>query len=385
MAITSVKAITKFLADKSIGFKKINSKKYQFNLYQETYIFNTELKTAQVGQLISIVDDFDVWIPKNCQLVSDIKISDINRAEKTQDNLIDIKKIPTEHDGYYFPEFAKNIARRINNGSNLFFTGESGAGKTECVEKFASLFGQTLLSVDFSAGTNSQELIGKFIVRNGQTEFVYGIVPLAMKNGWWLNFNELDYAAPDNLSILQGVLTGKELLISQNENEIIKPHKNFRLFATANTKGRGTDTGYTGTNFLNLAFLDRFSIFEFDYTKHEPKIVDTILNNQDSVLTNMLVNLFKLLRTASKEGKILNSVFSTRRLKEIAGSIYAGESLADALYYDLIGRFEITEQHTIKEFIKDIFDYETYTKKDWHLGDKHYEPPVIPVTEKEGV
>lgn len=372
--MTTVKAISKYLEDKKIIFKKINTKQYSFVYNDKQYIYDTNLKLAQLGHLISIISDFDVWFKNNCKE----QTAQVIVAAKTKDQLIDINKIPTEHDGYYFPEFTANIARRINSGSSSFFTGESGAGKTECVEKLASLFGHTLLSVDFSAGTNSQELIGKFIVRNGQTEFIYGIVSLAMKNGWWLNFNEIDCATPDNLSILQGVLSGKELLISQNENEIIKPHKNFRLFATANTKGRGTDTGYTGTNFLNLAFLDRFSIFEFDYTKHEPKIVDRILDGKDKVLAKMLVDLFGLLRKASKDGNILNAVFSTRRLKEIATSIAAGESFKDAMYFDLIGRFEQTEQNTIKEFINDIFDNETYTKKNWFLGNKHYEPPKVP-------
>lgn len=372
--MTTVKAISSYLLGKKITFKKVNTKQYVFGYNDKFYVYDTNLKLGQIGQLISIVNDFDTWFKNNCKE----QTAPIVVAPVVKNQLIDIDKIPTEHKGYYFPEFAPNIARRVNSGANLFFTGESGAGKTECVEHLADLFGHTLLSVDFSAGTNSQELIGKFIVKNGQTEFIYGIVPLAMKNGWWLNFNELDYATPDNLSILQGVLTGKELLISQNENEIIKPHKNFRLFATANTKGRGTDTGYTGTNFLNLAFLDRFSIFEFNYTKHEPKIVDKILDGRDKNLTKMLVDLFGLLRKASKEGKILNSVFSTRRLKEIATSIAAGESFADAMFYDLTGRFEETEQHTIKEFINDIFDHETYTKKHWFLGNKHYEPPVVP-------
>lgn len=383
--MTTIKAITKFLADKDIKFSKIDANNFAFGIGGKNFVYNTNLKIGQLGHLMSIITDFNDWTTKNCKEVDEIqkpakakKSKIVLDVKELKEQLIDASIVPKVYNGYFFPDFIQNIVRRVNSGANTFLAGISGSGKTECVEKLAELTGNQLLSVDFSVGTNSQELIGKFIVKDGATQFVYGIVPLAMKNGWWLNFNELDYASPEHLAILQGVLTGKDLLIAQNENEIVKPHSNFRIFATANTKGRGTETGYTGTNFLNLAFLDRWSLFEFEYTKHENVIINSILQNKDEKLTKMLIDLFNLLRKESKNGKILNAVFSTRRMKEIASSIAYGESLYDALYYDLIGRFEDSEQDLIKEYVKDIFDNDTYIKRKWHLGDEHFVPPAAP-------
>ena len=376
--MTSMKAIQAYLNKVGIQFEKNGKAGFKFTKDDKEYFYHGKYTIAQMGKLISLIDDFDKWLFQNCSSSVAEMTTKLEKATKKTPTKVKLEKaIPSEYDGYYFPSFINNIARRVENGSNVFLTGESGAGKTECVEKLAKYLGKQLLSVDFSVGTNSQELIGKFIVKNGATEFVYGIVPLAMKNGWWLNFNELDYASPEHLSILQGVLTGKPLLIAQNEIEVIEAHKDFRIFATANTKGRGTDSGYTGTNFLNLAFLDRWSIFEINYTDKEPDIINSITENKDTKFTEMLVSLFDLLRKSAKEGKILNAVFTTRRMKEIAASMNAGESFADAIQYDLIGRFEESEQNLIKEFAQDIFENSTYFRKKWYLSDTHFDKSTI--------
>lgn len=280
------------------------------------------------------------------------------------------KKLPTQHDGYYFPDFTKSIVTRIKMGRNIYFTGESGTGKTELFESLTEHFGHKGVSINFSVGITESHLVGKYIVKDGQTIFVYGLLPLAMKNGWWLNFDELDYAQPEHLAILNGVLTGKPLIITQNENEEVIPHPNFRLFATSNTKGRGDDTqGYGGTNFLNLAFLDRWSIFEIEFTKHEPKLIQSLI--QDKTLAKQLTDFFKILRKSSKDGEIINSVFSTRRLKQICEVLQSGETLTDSLKYELISRYDDHEQELIAEWAQDVWDKGHYLNGKWKLGDHH--------------
>ena len=61
------------------------------------------------------------------------------------------------------------------------------------------------------------------------------------------------------------------------ENEIISPSQNFRLFATSNTLGAGDDLGiYHGTNLINQAQMDRWNIVaSLNYLdeKHEVEIL----------------------------------------------------------------------------------------------------------------
>ncbi len=190
-------------------------------------------------------------------------------------------RIPKKFDGYYFPIFTSAVLRRIEIGRNVFLSGPSGTGKTEFVLKLGECISQKVVRVNFNVGTTEQHLIGKWTVKDGQTEFVYGILPLAMKFGWWILFDEIDFAMPEHMAVLQPVLEGEPLLVTLNKNEEIIPHENFRVFATGNTKGRGDETqSYVGTGNLNLAFLDRWAIFEMDYTDKERDIVKSIIHEK---------------------------------------------------------------------------------------------------------
>ena len=54
----------------------------------------------------------------------------------------------------------------------------------------------------------------------------------------------------------------------------MKPHPNFRLFATTNTVGLGDTTGlYHGTQQLNQGQLDRWSIVStLNYLEHDAEV-----------------------------------------------------------------------------------------------------------------
>jgi len=280
------------------------------------------------------------------------------------------KKIPRYFDGYYFPTTIDNMVTRVALGRNVFLQGVAGTGKSELVQKLAKFFDTKIMRINFNTGTTEQHLIGKFVVKDGQTKFVYGLIPLAMKHGWWVLLDEIDYAQPEHLSALQAVLEGNPLLITQNENEEIHPHENFRIFATGNTKGRGDESqSYTGTNFLNIAFLDRWSIFELDYTSQENKICAEYI--QDSVFVGQLIQYFKLLRKASVDGELSNASFSTRRLIQICEVLTMGEGLREALTYELWSRYDAHEVQVMEELAYDVWPKEYYFKGKWTIGMPH--------------
>jgi len=279
-------------------------------------------------------------------------------------------KVPKDYKDYYFPANVNNIINRIKLGRPVFISGNVGTGKTELIYKLGDFLGQKVLRVNFSVGTTEANLIGKFIVKNQETIFIEGVLPMAMRNGWWILFDEIDYAMPEHLAILQPVLEGDNLIVTINENEEIKPHTNFRMFATANTKGRGDETqSFTGTNFLNLAFLDRWSVFELSYTEQEPNIIHNIIN--DGVLTKQIYTYFELLRKAISNGEILNAVFSTRRMVQFCESLAIGESLKDALNYEIWTRYDTHETALMKELSYDVWDKSHYLSKHWKIGDEH--------------
>ena len=77
--------------------------------------------------------------------------------------------------------------------------------------------------------------------------------------------NEIDAANPAVLILLNTLFDKQPLLIPET-NELITPADTFRFVATANTAGSGDDSGrFTGTNQLNQAFMDRFTILKAEY------------------------------------------------------------------------------------------------------------------------
>jgi len=103
----------------------------------------------------------------------------------------------------------------------------------------------------------------------------------------------------------------------------VSPAPGFTVFATANTKGKGSDDGrFIGTNVLNEAFLERFPLtFEQEYPV--PRIETKMLHNYCSELgccdEEFITNLCTwadVIRKTFAEGGI-DEVISTRRLVHI--------------------------------------------------------------------
>ncbi len=116
----------------------------------------------------------------------------------------------------------------------------------------------------------------------------------------------------------------------------VKPTKGFNVFATANTKGKGSDDGrFIGTNVLNEAFLERFPVtFEQSYPTPaiEQKILEGIssdLGVEDTDFCKRLVDWADIIRKTFYDGGI-DEIISTRRLVHIirAFSIFKDKAKA---------------------------------------------------------
>ena len=325
-------------------------------LTQKTYFDDGEELYSSRDHIIRIKD-------KQCELVENLEIGQeiqkINGTSKVIKKefcgLDDIFEVEVNSDGLY-------------STSNGYV--HHNCGKTEFVFALAKLMGvEQVVRVNFHIGVTEQHLIGKTLAKDGETYFSYGIVPTLMQNGGWLILDELDYAQPEHNAVLQPILEGQPLFIPQAGNVTIHPHPNFRIFATANTKGRGDESqAYAGTNYQNASLLDRFSKFEFSYSKDEPKIVNSIL--EDKTLSRQIMEFFTILRQNVEKGNIANAVFTTRKLQQIAELIKFGESLMESIRYEIVDSFNQYEKPEILEIMKDIWDQAHYA--DWHLGDAHF-------------
>jgi hypothetical protein len=203
----------------------------------------------------------------------------------------------------------------------IFITGQSGNGKTMSVEQACAKLGRKFICVSMTPDTDEGDLLGNYVLINGQMEWRDGPVTVAARQGAVLCIDEIDYGA-QNLACLQRVLEGKPFLLKK-KNELVAPAEGFTIVATANTKGKGSDDGrYMFTNVLNEAFLERFlNTYEQEYppTAVEKKIVRkemAAFGREDNEFADLLVTWADITRKTFAEGGV-DEIISTRRLVHI--------------------------------------------------------------------
>ena len=228
------------------------------------------------------------------------------------------------------------------------------------------------IRVNITVDTDEDDLIGGFRLKNGETVFELGPVPIAMLRGAVLTIDEIDLAG-SKIMCLQPVLEGQPLLIKKL-GVTIHPASGFTVFATANTKGRGSDDGkYVGTNLLNEAFLERFNAtIEQDYpgVAVEKKILSKTYETLGGTNTASTAAFFELLakwadaiRATFKEGAI-EDLITTRRLCHIV-KLYAVFGDPKRALTLALNRFDTSVQQKFLDF---------YAKLDPSMADTAVSP-----------
>ena len=203
----------------------------------------------------------------------------------------------------------------------VFVSGHSGNGKTMSIEQACAKAKRKFVCVSMTPETDESDLLGNYVLIDGNMEWRDGPVTTAARQGAVLCIDEIDYGA-QNLSSLQRVLEGKPFMLKK-KGELITPAPGFTVFATANTKGKGSDDGrYMFTNVLNEAFLERFRTTmeqEFPPVKTERKIIEkelTSVGKSDNDFAEKLVTWADVIRRTFADGGC-DEVISTRRLVHI--------------------------------------------------------------------
>lgn len=233
-----------------------------------------------------------------------------------------------------------------SNNENVLIVGPTGCGKSATLLQMAAETNQPCRRLNLSGEVRVSDFVGEKTVEvDPQTQQAIvvwkdGVLPQAMRNGQWLILDELDAAPPHVLFALQSVLEkGRALTLAGNGGEVVKAAKGFRILATANTIGKGDDTGlYAGTNVLNEAFLDRFAaVVQATYMEAQSE-ADLLVRKSGIPLTqaDQMVRVANLCRKAMRDGDIFTT-FSTRRLLAWA-SLSKESSVMDAFNFTVLNK-----------------------------------------------
>lgn len=297
------------------------------NIGRPHWLFNdTSLRVSRgvysIAPKAPLVVDVETTTPTvtdtTMQMIA--SVTSINpKVQMTSENYVPEKTVGYVPFGHY-----NDIRSIVKSGKffPIFITGLSGNGKTMMVEQVHAELGREVVRVNITIETDEDDLLGGFRLVDGKTVWHNGPVVHAMERGATLLLDEVDLGS-NKLMCLQPILEGNAIFLKKI-NKMVHPSKGFNVIATANTKGKGSDDGrFIGTNVLNEAFLERFSItFEQEYPdqKVEKKILKNILSKygiEDSEFIAKLVSWAEIVRKTFADGAC-SEIISTRRLVHIS-------------------------------------------------------------------
>ena len=174
--------------------------------------------------------------------------------------------VPDREDGYFFDtETTSAILAGFIHNQRVLIQGYHGTGKSTHIEQVAARLNWPCVRVSLDGQVSRIDLVGKdgITLKDGKqvTEFQPGIITWALQRPMALILDEYDAARPDVMFVIQRILEHQGKLTLLDQNRVIKPHPQFRLFATANTIGLGDSTGlYHGTQLINQGQLDRWNL-----------------------------------------------------------------------------------------------------------------------------
>jgi hypothetical protein len=292
-----------------------------------TETYGSQINTEAV---LAAADVFDVSYPTICKRLEMYKTGrgkwDLTVQEKFEQTYqapsampaVEQNLIPQTDDSFVkfgnYSDIRKIIQSKVFYPT--FITGLSGNGKTFSVEQACAQLGRELIRVNITIETDEDDLIGGFRLVDGSTVWHNGPVVEALERGAILLLDEIDLAS-NKILCLQSILEGKGVFLKKIGKRV-DPASGFNIFATANTKGKGSDDGrFIGTNVLNEAFLERFPVtFEQEYPSAsiEKKILSASCDDENFV--SHLVDWAGIIRKTFYDGGI-DELISTRRLVHI--------------------------------------------------------------------
>ena len=240
--------------------------------------------------------------------------------------------------------------------------GLHGTGKSTHIEQVAARLNYPCLRLNLDGCITRSDLLGRdsLQMNDGQPTIFFkeAALPYALQRGCALILDEYDAAPAEVAFVLQRMLESDGALMLPEENRIVRPHPQFRLFATANTAGSGDASGlYHGTSPINAAQLDRWNCtVRLSYLPFEAECAWLQQKTAAPAETiAAMVQLAGLTRAAFVAGD-LSTMLSPRTLLAWAeNSVLFGNDVRFAFDVTFAGRLDADELPHLNELYQRCF------------------------------
>lgn len=229
----------------------------------------------------------------------------------------------------------------------LLLKGPTGCGKSQLVEFMARKLDRPLIKVVCNEDTNASDLIGRFLLVNGETVWQDGPVTRALKTDSILYLDEFAEAREDVIVVLHSLTDQRKEIYIDKLNETVKANSQFMLVASYNP-------GYQrGSRELKPSTKQRFVSLAMTYLdqKKEAQLIHELTGVSEKI-AEKLAKIGNSIRT--KEGLFLKETVSTRLLINAAQLIHGGVPNRKACHLAISEA--LADDRSIIEGINDFID-----------------------------
>jgi nitric oxide reductase NorQ protein len=226
-----------------------------------------------------------------------------------------------EREPYYEPvaDEIPIFEAAYRNGLPVLLKGPTGCGKTRFMEHMAWRLGRPLITVSCHDDLTASDLVGRFLIKGGETTWVDGPLARAVRCGGICYLDEVVEARKDTTVVIHPLADDRRVLPIEKLGELLEAPPEFCLAMSYNP-------GYQSVlKDLKQSTRQRFVALEFDYPR--PELERKIIENEsgvDAETAGQLVRFAQMTRNLKGQG--LDEGASTRLLVHAAKLIVAGVS-----------------------------------------------------------
>lgn len=116
----------------------------------------------------------------------------------------------------------------------LMLKGPTGCGKTRFIEHMAARLGKELITVACNEDTSATDLLGRHLLRGGDTEWVDGPLTRAVRSGAILYLDEIAEARADAIVVIHSLTDHRREIFLDRTGEALQALDDFMLIASYN-------------------------------------------------------------------------------------------------------------------------------------------------------
>lgn len=199
----------------------------------------------------------------------------------------------------------------------VLLKGPTGCGKTRFMEYMAWRLKRPLITVSCHDDLTASDLVGRFLVKGGETMWVDGPLARAVRAGAICYLDEIVEARKDTMVVIHPLADDRRALPMEKLGMLLEADDNFCLAVSYNP-------GYQSVlKDLKQSTRQRFVALEFDYPV--PDLESRIITNESGVAAEIAGKLVKFAHmTRNLKGSGLEEGASTRLLVHAAKLIASG-------------------------------------------------------------